>query len=53
MDPDGETLAAAKEPGTAAIATIDLSRRYVDKWLGNMRGRFMRELRLDVPVRRP
>jgi len=53
MDPDGATLAAAKEGGMAAVATIDLSRRYVDNWLGEMRGRLMRELRLDVPVRRP
>jgi len=53
VDPDGATVAAAKERGTAAVATLDLSRRYVDKWLGEMRGRFMRELRLDVPLRRP
>lgn len=52
MDPDGASVAAAPEPGTAAIATIDLTRRYVDKWLGEMRARFMKELRLDVPVRR-
>ncbi|MEK7406105.1 MAG: carbon-nitrogen hydrolase family protein [Acidobacteriota bacterium] len=53
LDPDGETLAAAPERGQAAIATLDLNRRYVDKWLGHMRGRFMKELRLDVPLRRP
>ncbi len=53
LAPDGETVASAPERGKAAIATIDLNRRYVDKWLGHMRGRFMRELRLDVPIRRP
>jgi len=53
MDPDGQTVAAARERGTAALATIDLARRYPDKWLGEMRGRFFRELRLDVPIRRP
>lgn len=53
MDPDGELLATAREPGTAAIATIDLSRRYADQWLGDLRGRFMKELRWDVPVRPP
>jgi predicted amidohydrolase len=52
MDPDGETLASATDPGTAAVATIDLNRRYVDKWLGNMRARFMKELRLDLKVER-
>ena len=30
------------------MATIDLNRRYVDTWLGDMRGRFMKELRLDL-----
>jgi len=53
LDPDGQTLAAAAERGQAAVATLDLNRRYADKWLGWMRGRFMKELRLDVPVRRP
>lgn len=48
MDPDGEILAQAKERGQAAIATIDLNRRYVDRWLGDMRARFMKELRLDM-----
>lgn len=48
MDPNGELLAIAKEQGTAAAATVDLNRRYVDSWLGDMRGRFMKELRLDV-----
>ncbi len=51
MDPDGELLAVAREPGAAAIATIDLNRRYADPWLGDLRGRFMKELRWDVPVR--
>jgi len=53
LDPDGRTLASAAERGQAAVATLDLNRRYVDKWLGWMRGRFMKELRLDIPVRRP
>jgi predicted amidohydrolase len=50
MDPNGEVLAQGqKGTGTAAITTIDLNRRYADPWLGDMRGRFMRELRLDIP----
>ena len=48
MDPDGEILAQAKERGQAAVATIDLNRRYPDRWLGDMRARFMKELRLDM-----
>jgi len=52
LDPNGETQAAASENGTVAVAKVDLNRRYDDAWLGNMRERFMKELRLDVPVKR-
>jgi len=48
MDPDGERLSVAQNRGTAAIATIDLNRRYLEKYLGDMHGRRMKELRLDV-----
>jgi predicted amidohydrolase len=51
LDPDGETLAVAPDAsGSVAHATIDLNHRYVEEWLGDMRGRFFHELRLDVPV---
>jgi hypothetical protein len=53
LDPDGKLLAAATDQGSVAFATIDLSRRYTDDWLGDMRGRFMKELRLDVKVAHP
>ena len=52
LDPNGETQAIAKDNGTVAFAKIDLNRRYDDEWLGNMRERFMKELRLDVPMKR-
>jgi len=51
MDRDGDILANAKDEGTIAFTTIDLNKRYADPWLGDMRGRLMKELRLDVPVR--
>ncbi|PYT20142.1 MAG: hypothetical protein DMG57_43155 [Acidobacteria bacterium] len=54
QDPKGEILASATEQASAAVATIDLNRRY--DWgynLGNMRLRFKKELRLDVPAIRP
>jgi predicted amidohydrolase len=50
LGPDGETLAAAPARGQAAVATIDLARRPYDTWLGELRGRFLKELRLDVRV---
>jgi predicted amidohydrolase len=53
LDPHGETLASTETNGEVALATVDLNRRHPWEWLGDMRGRFMRELRLDVPVKRP
>ena len=50
VDPDGEMLAIARDPGAVAQATLDLNRRYLDEWLGDMRERLMKEVRLDVPV---
>ncbi|MCZ2073974.1 MAG: carbon-nitrogen hydrolase family protein [Bryobacteraceae bacterium] len=53
MDPDGEMLSkAAALPGVAS-ATIDLNRRYQDRWLGNMKARLWKELRLDTAVDPP
>jgi predicted amidohydrolase len=50
LDPDGEPLARAEDDsGSLATATIDLNRRYLDPWLGDMKGRFPKELRPDVP----
>lgn len=48
MDPDGERLSVAAQRGSAAVVTIDLNRRYLDPWLGDMHSRRMKELRLDV-----
>ena len=50
QDPDGTRVASALENGTAAIATIDLARRYVHGNLGDMRARRMKEMRVDVLV---
>jgi hypothetical protein len=53
MDPDGEMLSVAKNRGAAAVATVDLNKRYVDQWLGDMHGRRMKELRVDVKAPLP
>lgn len=53
MDPDGKRVAQAPQRGDAAIAEIDLARRYVDPWLGDMRTRRLKEIRLDVPAPLP
>jgi hypothetical protein len=48
MDPNGEMLSVARNRGSAAVASADLNKRYMDQWLGDMHGRRMKELRLDV-----
>jgi predicted amidohydrolase len=53
MDPDGERVAAAPERGMVAVSVVDLSKRFVDPWLGDMHGRRMKELRLDVKMPEP
>lgn len=53
MDPDGEILSLASRQGEAAVATIDLNKRYTHPHLGDMRARRWKELRSDVPVPLP
>jgi predicted amidohydrolase len=53
LDPEGNQLALAAQIGTAAVATLDLNRRYKDPWLGDMRARMMKEHRGDLAIQRP
>lgn len=53
MDPNGERLSVAQQDGTVAIATLELSRRYSQRWLGDMRARRAKELRTDVTIPHP
>jgi hypothetical protein len=53
MDPGGERLSQAREIGSAATATIDLAKPYNWPWLGEMRTRRLKELRVDVAVPTP
>jgi predicted amidohydrolase len=49
LDPDGKVLARAEDDdGSVAYSALDLNRRYLDVWLGDMKGRFPKELRTDV-----
>jgi hypothetical protein len=49
-NPLGEALHTTKDSGVFKTVTVDLTRRFVEPWLGDMRGRFHKELRLDVPI---
>ncbi|MBL8175923.1 MAG: carbon-nitrogen hydrolase family protein [Bryobacterales bacterium] len=53
MDPYGERISEAHERGTAAVATLDLNRRYVEQWLGEMKQRRPKEARTDVSAPAP
>lgn len=53
MDPYGERLSLATEQATAAVATIDLAKPANWQWLGDMRTRRLKELRVDVGVPQP
>lgn len=49
MDPLGERLSQANDAaGSVALTTVDLEKRYKAKWLGEMRTRRLKELRVDV-----
>ena len=53
IDPDGNVLSKTHADGTLAVAEIDLGKRYIDSWLGDMHSRRMREQRLDIPMEQP
>lgn len=53
IDPVGEPLHATKESGVVKVVEVDLNERFVERWLGDMRARFHKELRWDVPVPAP
>lgn len=50
LDPNGDVISRADTQGSVATATIDLTKRFLDPWLGDTRERFMKEIRFDVPV---
>ena len=48
MNPNGDILSIARQDGTVALAVVDLNKRYVERQLGEMHSRRMKELRLDI-----
>jgi predicted amidohydrolase len=49
IDPLGEVLFSTQESGVYRTFSIDLNQRFADPWLGDMRGRFHKELHWDNP----
>jgi len=48
MDPTGTRLASAPHNGDVAMATVDLTKRYWDQQLGDMRAHRVKEQRVDL-----
>jgi predicted amidohydrolase len=53
INPLGEILSQATDDNTVAVTTLDLEKRYIPKYLGEVRTRRLKESRPDVPVSIP
>jgi predicted amidohydrolase len=51
VDPVGAVLAEATAEHPVALAEIDLDRKIVQPWLGDMKVRTWKERRPDIPIR--
>ena len=50
VDPLGEVVTEAFQDDPIAIAEIDFEKQYFQEWLGNMKHRFWKERRPDIPI---
>jgi predicted amidohydrolase len=50
IDPNGQVLHASQESGVVKTVPINLDQRFLDPHLGDMRARFHKEIRRDVPI---
>jgi predicted amidohydrolase len=50
IDPNGQVLHASNESGVVKTIPISLGQRFLDPHLGDMRARFHKEIRWDVPI---
>lgn len=50
INPNGEALHATKASGVTKTIPVNLNERFLDPWLGDMRARFHKEIRWDVPL---
>jgi predicted amidohydrolase len=48
IDPDGAVLFSTMGAPAHKVIAVDLARRFVDPWLGDMRPRFHKEIRGDI-----
>ncbi len=50
INPAGTILFSTRQFGVFKTLTVDLNQRFFDPWLGDMRGRFHKEMRWDEPA---
>jgi predicted amidohydrolase len=50
IDPTGQVLFSTMESGADKTMPINLADRFMDSWLGDMRPRFHKEIRRDIPM---
>jgi predicted amidohydrolase len=50
INPRGEVLFSTMESGVHKVITVDLQERLMDPWEGDMRARFHKEYRTDIPL---
>jgi predicted amidohydrolase len=51
VDPEGKVVVEATDGNPVALAEIDLARKYIQPWIGDMKTRTWKERRPDIPVR--
>ena len=50
INPLGDVLFATSDSGVCKTIPINLEDRFTDPWLGDMRARFHKEIRRDIPI---
>jgi predicted amidohydrolase len=50
LDPAGNVLFATLASGVNKTISVNLADRFMDPWLGDMRARFHKEVRRDIPM---
>jgi predicted amidohydrolase len=50
INPRGEVLFATMDSGVDKVMAVDLQERLMDPWEGDMRSRFHKEYRTDIPI---
>ena len=53
IDPTGSVLFSTKDSPGRKVVRVNLAKRFVDPWLGDMRARYFKEIRPEIYVPSP